>query len=78
MPGAGGHHGGAGGHGGHHGGPGFGGGHHHPPMGGGMRHQSPMGGGMWTRPHRRRGCCGCLLPVIGLIGILIGALFLIF
>lgn len=71
MPGPGGHHGGHGGPGGHHGG-------HRPPMGGGMHHRPPMGGGMWHRPSRRRGCCGCLFPVIGLIGIIIGTLFLLF
>ena len=77
MPGPGGPHGGpgdSGGPGGHHGGPGgpgFGGGRHHrPPMGGGMHHP-PMGGGMWHRPPHRRGCCGCLFPVIGVIVALI-------
>ena len=72
MPGPGGHHGGPGGpgrHGGHHGGPGgFRGGHRRP----------PIGGGMWHRPPRRTGCCGCLFPVIGLIGVLIGAMILLF
>ena len=71
MPGPGGHHRGPGG-------PGFGGGHHRPPMGGGMHHHRHMGGGMWHRPPRNRGCCGCLFPVIGVIGALIAALALIF
>lgn len=71
MPGLGGHHRGPGG-------PGFGGGHHRPPMGGGMHHRPHMGGGMWHRPPHRRGCCGCLFPVIGLIAVVIGAAYLLF
>lgn len=71
MPGPGGHHGGGfggprgggfGGPGGHHG--------HRPPMGGGM---PPMGG----RPPRRRGCCGCLLPVLGIAAVAIAAIFVL-
>lgn len=85
MHGPGGHRGGPGGPGGHRGpgGPGFGGprppmgGHHRPPMGGHphppMGHRPPpprppMGGGMWDRPPRT-GCCGCLLPIIALMGL---------
>ena len=73
MPGPGGHHGG--GPGGHHGGGpggpgGFRGGHH-----GGPAPRPPMGGGwgMGPRPPRRRGCCGCLFPVLGVIAVLIAA-----
>ena len=77
MPRLGGHHRGPGGHRGGPGGPGFSS-HHRPPMSGGMHHHHPMGGGMWHRPPRNRGCCGCLFPVIGVIGALITAFTLIF
>lgn len=68
------------------GGPGFGGHHHRPPMGGAFHHhhRPPMPhhhhhmGGGWCRPYRNRGCCGCLFPVIGVIGAMIMALILIF
>lgn len=66
--------------GGHHrgpGGPGFGGHHHRPPMGGGWHHRPPMGGG-WHRPPHHGGCCGCLFPVIGTIGVLIIMFILMF
>ncbi len=35
-----------------------------------------MNGGMGPRPYRDRGCCGCLLPVIGIVGLLAAAVFL--
>ena len=68
----------------HHGGPGFGGHHHRPPMGGHHHHHHPpmhhhhhhMGG--WHRPYRHGGCCGCLIPVIGIMAALIATLALIF
>lgn len=66
--------------GGHHrgpGGPGFGGHHHRPPMGG-WHHRPPMGGGWHRRPPYHGGCCGCLLPVIGLLAVLVAMVFLIF
>ena len=73
MPGPGMHGGPGGPGGGRRGGPGGPGGHHggQPPMGGGMGRM----GGMGHRPPppRRRGCCGCLLPVIALVGIAVAA-----
>ena len=88
MPGPGGHHGGGPGGphgggrpGGFHGGGGPGGphgGHHGGPYGRGPRPH--MGGwGMWNRPPRRRGCSGCLFPVIGVVAVSVFALlFLLF
>lgn len=69
--------GGFGGPGGHHrgpGGPGFGGHPRRPPM---PPHHPHMGGG-WHHPYRNRGCCGCLFPVIGVIGAVIATFSLIF
>lgn len=66
MPGPGGH---PGGHHGGHGGPRPPmGGMHHPPMGHRPPPPPPMGGGMWHRPPRNYGCCGCLLPILALMG----------
>lgn len=64
MPGPGGHHGGGPGgpYGGGPGGPH--GGHRRPPMGG-MGHRPPP---------RRVGCCGCLLPVLGIAAIVAAVL----
>ena len=82
MPGPGGHHGGPGGPGGGRGGfggprPPMGGGHpHRPPMGGGPR--PPMGGG-YHHPYRyRRGCGGCLMPVIGVAALIAAGLLALF
>lgn len=76
MPGPGGHHGGGPGgpYGGGPGGPH--GGHRRPPMGG-MGHRPPPrhGWGMgYGPPPRRVGCCGCLLPVLGIAAIVAAVL----
>ena len=80
MPGPGGHHGGPGGPGGPGrgpGGPGMG----DPRMGGHLGGFRPMGhrpppppppyGGPGRPP--RRGCCGCLFPVIAVMGVVVAA-----